>query len=339
MASFTDTLERNSLPRQPGKKAAGAAIAISMMLIILTSTALSHAAEAKQQSFPSAEAAVAAMNAALKSNNTEALMAIFGPDAEQWASSGDPVADQVDQERFLDHFTEKHLLKAEGADRMVLYVGKDEWPFPIPIVKTEGAWRFDTEEGATEILARRIGRNELSTIQVCLAYIDAQREYAEKDRNGNGLLEYAQRLTSEPGRKNGLYWETGEDEEQSPFGPLVAEAQESGYLAGEPGEKTNGQPRRPYHGYYYRILKAQGKDAPDGAYDYMAGDRMIGGFALVAYPAQYDSSGIMTFVTSHDGVVYQKDLGEDTDTIARAMTLFNPDSTWEAVKVTGTDTE
>lgn len=337
MTSFTGKFERHSLPCQPKKKAA-AVMAISMMLIILTSTALSLATEVKQQSFPTAEAAVAAMNAALKSNDTKALLAIFGSGSEQWASSGDPVADRVDRERFLDHFTEKHLLKAEGDARMVLYVGKDDWPFPIPIVKTDGAWRFDTEEGATEILARRIGRNELSTIQVCLAYIDAQREYAEKDRNGNGLLEYAQRLTSEPGTKNGLYWETGEDEEQSPFGPLVAEAQESGYLAGEPGEKSNGQPL-PYHGYYYRILKAQGKDAPGGAYNYMAGDRMIGGFALVAYPAQYDSSGIMTFVTNHDGVVYQKDLGEDTDAIARAMTLFNPDSTWEAVKVTGPDAE
>jgi hypothetical protein len=304
---------------------------ISMMVIISTSTALSPAAEVKQQRFPSAEAAVTAMASALRSDDTGALLAVFGPDGEELVSSGDPVADQAERDHFLAHYDGKNLLKADGADRMVLHVGNDEGPFPIPLIKEEDGWRFDTEEGATEILARRIGRNELNTIQVCLAYVDAQREYASKDRSGDGLLEYAQRFASDFGEKNGLYWEVGDGEEQSPLGPLVAEAQETGYMAGESGGKTDGRPL-PYHGYYYRILKAQGKDAPGGAYDYLAGDRMIGGFALVAYPAQYGSSGIMTFVTNHDGEVYQKDLGEDTEADGRAMTLFNPDGTWEAVK-------
>lgn len=327
MTSFTDTLERNT----------GGAIFVLMMFIVLTSSSFSSAAETKQQTFPSAEAAITALEAALKSHKSEALQAIFGPDIGQLASSGDPVADQVAQKDFREHFAEKHLLKAEGADRMILYIGNDDWPFAIPIDKTVDGWRFNTEEGAVELLARRIGRNELSSIQVCLAYVDAQKEYASEDRKGDGLREYAQRFTSAPGTKNGLYWETSDGEEQSPFGPLIAEAHDAGYLADEPGQKQNDDQPSPYHGYYYKILKAQGKNAPGGAYAYMVGDRMIGGFALVAYPAQYESSGIMTFVTNHDGVVYQKDLGEDTTTLARDMAFFDPDDTWEAVQDTGTE--
>ncbi len=330
MTSLTDTLEMT----------AGRAIFVLMVFTLLTSSSFSLTAETKQQTFPSAEAAVTALEAALKSHNPAMFRAIFGPEASQFTSSGDQAADEVAQKEFREHFAEKHLLKAEGVDRVILYIGNDEWPFAIPIDKTEDGWRFNTEEGAIELLARRIGRNELSSIQVCLAYVDAQREYASVDREGDGLMEYAQRLISAPGTKNGLYWETSAGDEQSPLGPLVAEAQESGYLADKkPGQnQDDGQPA-PYHGYYYKILRAQGKNAPGGAYDYMVRDRMIGGFALVAYPAQYESSGIMTFVTSHDGVVYQKDLGEDTTTLARDMTLFNPDDTWEVVKVEGTGAE
>lgn len=329
MTSLTDRLERT----------AGKAIFVLMVFTILTNSSISLAAETIQQTFPSAEAAVTALEAALKSHNPAMFRAIFGPEASQFTSSGDQAADQVAQKNFREHFAEKHLLKAEGADRMILYIGNDEWPFAIPIDKTEDGWRFNTEEGAIELLARRIGRNELSAIQVCLAYVDAQKEYASEDRKGDGLREYAQHLVSEPGTQNGLYWDSSAGEEQSPFGPLVAEAQESGYLADKPGQnQDDGQPA-PYHGYYYKILTAQGKNAPGGAYDYMVRDRMIGGFALVAYPAQYESSGIMTFVTSHDGVVYQKDLGEDTTTLARDMTFFNPDDTWEAVQVEATGNE
>ena len=178
-----------------------------------------------------------------------------------------------------------------------------------------------------EILARRIGRNELSVIQVCLAYVDAQREYVIKDRDTDSLLEYAQKFRSDPGKKNGLYWNVKEGEEQSPIGPLVAAAHEKGYTAKQSGGKPV-----PYHGYYYRILKAQGKNAPGGAYDYMVNGQMIGGFALVAYPARYASSGVMTFIVNHDGVVYEKDLSDNTENAVLAMKLFNPDGTWKKVE-------
>ena len=202
-------------------------------------------------------------------------------------------------------------------------MGKDDWPFPIPIAKKDSLWYFDTDEGRDEILARRIGSNELCAIQVCLVYVDAQREYAKKDWDNDGLLEYAQKFRSDAGKKNGLYWETGEGDEQSPLGPLFAAAQEEGYAL-----KQSDSGPSPYHGYYYRILTAQGKDAPGGAYNYVVKGNMLGGFAMMAYPAQYGASGIMTFVVNHDGIVYQKDLGEDTEKAAQAVRLFNPDSTW-----------
>jgi hypothetical protein len=205
-------------------------------------------------------------------------------------------------------------------------LGNEDWPFAVPIVKKEGLWYFDTKQGKEEILARRIGLNELSAIKACLAYVDAQREYALKDRDGDGLLEYAQKFRSDQGKKNGLYWEVKAGEGQSPLGPFFAAAQQKGYTG-----KAGGKPI-PYHGYYYRILNGQGKSAPGGAYDYMAKGNMIGGFALVAYPAKYASSGVMTFIVNHDGVVYQKDLGKNTEKAAQAMKLFNPDSTWKKVE-------
>lgn len=220
-------------------------------------------------------------------------------------------------------------MEGVGTDKTVLYVGKEDWPFPIPLVKKQGSWRFDTNEGRQELLARRIGRNELSVIQVCLTYVDAQREYALKDRDGDGLLAYAQKFASSPGKKDGLYWEAKEGDEQSPLGPLFAAAQKLGYTAKKPAGKP-----LPYHGYYYRILKAQGKNAPGGAYDYVVKGKMIGGFALVAYPAQYGSSGIMTFIVNHEGVVYQKNLGQDTEKTAQAMKLFDPDRTWKKAEKT-----
>ena len=196
-----------------------------------------------------------------------------------------------------------------------------------PYRKDGQKWRFDTKAGKQEILARRIGRNELSTIQTCLVYVDAQHEYARKDRDKNGLLEYAQKFRSSPGKEDGLYWDTREGEEESPLGPLVAEAVKEGY-GRKTGKQIAGQPT-PYHGYYYRILKAQGKSAPGGAYDYVVNGKMIGGFALVAYPAQYGNSGIMTFIVNQDGAVYQKNLGKNTAKIAQAMESFDPDKTWK----------
>ncbi len=326
MAAYADKMKRHLRALRASVNIM--AVTAGSLIILLAGAAL--AAEMKQPRFTTPERAVEALVSALKADNSEALATLLGPGSERLASSGDPVADEAERQRFLERYAEKRRLEAEGDDRVVLHVGEDDWPMAIPLVRVKGGWQFDAEAGAEEMLARRIGRNELDTIQTCLAYVDAQREYAAKDRDGDGLFEYAQRFASAPGRQNGLYWEAGEAEEQSPLGPFFAEAQEEGYFPRNPGSRTDAGPR-PYHGYYYRILMAQGEDAPGGAYDYRVGDRMIGGFALVAYPAEYGSSGIMTFLTNHDGRVYQKDLGGGTESLARAMTLFNPDDTWEAL--------
>jgi hypothetical protein len=194
-------------------------------------------------------------------------------------------------------------------------------------VKKGETWVFDTMAGKEELLNRRIGRNELNTIQTCLAYVDAQREYAMKDRDSDKVREYAQKFWSTPGKKDGLHWETKEGDRKSPFGSVAAEAVQAGYKPKKPGDKPS-----PYHGYYFKILKAQGKNAPGGAYDYVIRGKMIGGFALVAYPAEYGASGVMTFIVNHDGVVYQKDLGKETGKIAGAMTKYDPDQTWKKVE-------
>lgn len=280
-----------------------------------------------QKTFASPDEAVKAMMEALKAEDVKLLSDIFGPGSENLISSGDSVADKADRERFINLYGQKNKLEESSSSRAVLYIGNEDWPFPIPIVKKDGAWMFDTNEGREELIARRIGRNELSVIQVCLAYVDAQKEYAIRDRDGDGVPAYAQKFFSEPGKKDGLYWKAKEGNEQSPLGRLVAAAQETGYTSKKSGDKPV-----PYHGYYYRILKAQGKDAAGGAYDYMVKGKMIGGFALVAYPAHYGSSGIMTFIVNHSGEVYQKDLGENTEKAAQSMKLFNPDSTWKKVE-------
>jgi hypothetical protein len=282
----------------------------------------SRAETVKQRSFASPEEAVKVLVETLKSKDLKALETIFGPGSKDIVSSGDPVSDNERYDRFVKLYEEKNRLEEESTDKVVLDLGNEDWPFPIPIVKKNALWQFDAREGREEILARRIGENELSAIQVCLAYVDAQREYAIEDRNGDALPEYAQKFLSDPGKKNGLYWKVKEGEKPSPLGPLAAEANKQGYT------RKDGRPT-PYHGYYYRILKAQGKNASGGSYDYMVKGKMIGGFALVAYPAKYGSSGIMTFIVNHDGVVYQKDLGIKTRQTAQAMKLFNPDSTWK----------
>jgi hypothetical protein len=294
--------------------------------IVLLISGLSQAETVKQRTFASPEEAVKAFVDALKSNDVKAVEAILGPRSRDLVSSGDPVADQSVRERFVNLYEQKYRLEVTEA-KAVLNLGNDEWPFAIPIVKKGSLWYFDTKQGKEEILARRIGQNELSAIQACLAYVDAQREYGLKDRDGDALLEYGQKFRSDPGKRNGLHWEVKAGEGQSPLGPLFATAQEKGYS----GKAAGGKPV-PYHGYYYRILNGQGKNAPGGAYDYMVKGNMIGGFALVAYPAKYGSSGVMTFIVNHDGVVYQKDLGKSTEKNAVAMKLFNPDGTWNKVQ-------
>jgi len=213
----------------------------------------------------------------------------------------------------------------KGASVAVLDVGKDDWPLPIPLVKNAAGWHFDTAAGKREILARRIGRNEMAAIQAALAYVDAQRDYASKDR-GDGVLDYAQRFISTPGKHDGLYWETAQNEPASPLGPTFAAARAEGYGFG--GQQ---QSPRPYHGYYYRILTAQGPAAKGGAYSYLAGNHMIGGFALVAYPASYRVSGVTSFIVNQDGVIFQKDLGPNTADIASKMNEFNPGPGWTKV--------
>jgi hypothetical protein len=294
---------------------------VASALIALLFFGSAHAQAAKQRTFASPEEAVKAMIEALKSNDVKALEAIFGPGSKDLISSGDPVADKTLRERFVKDYEEKNRLE-QTEDKAVLSVGNDDWPSPIPIVKKDGQWRFDPKAGREEMLARRIGKNELSTMQVCLAYVDAQREYFRKDRDGDGILEYAQKFGSDKGKKNGLFWKVQEGEEQSPLGPLAAVAYKAGY-------RKKGENPEPFYGYYYRILTGQGKNSPGGAYDYMVKGNMIGGFALVAYPAKYGVSGVMTFIVNHDGVVFEKDLGENTEKTAQAMKLFDPDSTWK----------
>ncbi|KPJ99649.1 MAG: hypothetical protein AMJ60_04330 [Desulfobacterales bacterium SG8_35] len=280
----------------------------------------------KQQEFASPADAVQALVTALKTNNDKELLSVLGPEANELIYSGDDVADLAKRQKFLEFYEEQNHIAPDG-DRFVLVIGKNDWPFPIPLVKKADRWVFDSVSGKEEILDRRIGRNELNTIQVILAIVDAQREYAMKDRDGDSLLEYAQKFRSEPGKKNGLYWQTLEGEDSSPLGELVANARAEGYTS--EGGQNNPEP---YQGYYYRILTAQGQNAAGGSYDYVVDGKMIGGFAIVAYPAEYDNSGVMTFIVNHDGVVYQKDLGENTGELAKTMKLYDPDETWMPVQ-------
>lgn len=298
--------------------------AIVTFIIVLSVPLQGNAAQARQKTFASPEEAMKALVDALKADNMKELAAIFGPAGKEVLSSGDAIQDKAGRERFLEAYEVKSALVKDGDAKAILQIGTEEWPFPIPIVKKGKKWSFDTKRGKEEITNRRVGRNELGTIQGSLAYVDAQREYAAGGRNEEGLLEYAQKFVSTPGKKDGLYWEAKPGEEESPFGDLFARATQEGY------KKTSNKPV-PYHGYFFKILKAQGRNAPGGAYDYTVNGRMIGGFAMVAYPAQYRVSGVMTFVVNHDGVVYEKNLGKDTAKIAQAMKLFDPDTTWRKV--------
>jgi hypothetical protein len=301
----------------------------AMIIFALTLSQFSLAATpAKQKSFATPEEAVKSAVTAAKNNDDKELLAIFGAQAKDLLFSGDAVADKQRRERFLKSYDEKNTIATEGESRIIT-VGKDAWPFPIPLVKNAEGWKFDTEKGREEILNRRIGTNELNAIKVTLAFGDAQREYAMKDRDGDRLREYARRFRSEAGKKNGLYWEAKPGEEQSPLGPLVGRAQSAGYTAQGAGA---GQTAAPYHGYLYKILEGQGKNVVGGAFSYVVNGNMIGGFALVAYPAEYGNSGVMTFIMNHSGKVFQKDLGNNTPSVAKGMTVYNPDATWTEVK-------
>lgn len=302
-----------------------AAIAFAVLAAVPAQTASAPAATG----FATADEAVAALIAAITSNDTAALHRILGPGSENLINSGDQYADKSRREAFLDAYTEQHKLVPSGEDRMVLNVGKNDWPMPIPIVKQGTLWSFDTAAGAQEIIDRRIGRNELAAIRVALFYTDAQKDFFERAKQASGAGEYAQRLISTPDKHDGLYWPAAAGELESPLAPLINQAIEEGY----PGDIVAGKPI-PYQGYFFRILKAQGENAPGGAKDYIAGGKMTGGFALVAWPASYGVSGIMTLLVDQDDVVFQKDLGEHTAALAGAMTRFDPDISWARVDVT-----
>jgi hypothetical protein len=299
-----------------------------MFAILVTLCGPGHAnnREETQSMFPSPETAVQALVQAARQADDTGLLAILGPEGDDVIHSGDAVADRRGREKFLAAYDVAHALASQPDGSITLYIGTQQWPFPIPLVKQANAWRFDTSRGVDEILNRRIGRNEISAMLVCLAIVDAQREYATQDRDGDGLEAYAEKFISDPGKKNGLYWQTRPGEEPSPLGDLFLKASQEGYT----GKTATGNPE-PYHGYYYRLLKSQGEHAPGGAFDYMVQGKMLGGFAVLASPAEYGNSGVMTFMVNHDGIVYQKDLGPDTEQIARAISTFDPDTSWAKV--------
>jgi hypothetical protein len=296
-----------------------AMVAVSVAVVALILPVFAQ--EVKQKVFGTPEEAMKTLAEMGQANDMEGVMVILGPEGKDILSSGDEVADKADRERFLKRYQERvDLVRDRGQVSVIL--GNDHFPFAIPIVKKAEGWVFDTKAGREEVLNRRIGRNELNAIQVCEAYVEAQREYASTDREQDGIIQYAQKVMSDPYRRNGLYWEAGEGELPSPIGPFVAQATTKGYT------KKSDKPI-PYYGYYYKILKGQGMSAPGGAYKYVINGHMVAGFALVAWPAEYNVSGVMTFAVNQNGTVYQKDLGLKTEELAKAMTLYNPDRTWK----------
>jgi hypothetical protein len=309
---------------------AGRSSKVLLRLALTTSVLVlpGHLFAAGEQQFSSPEAAVDALKTAVAAKDTNALHAIFGHAAHALVAA-DVVEATNERELFVSRLEEKTALTRESDSKAVLHLGADGWPFPIPLLKQDGRWFFDTEAGKEEILNRRIGANELGAIDVCRTYVQAQREYASVDRNGDEVLAYSQRLRSTPGTHDGLYWPSKAGDEQSPLGPLVAQARVEGYrhktkiLAGE---------KMPYHGYYFKILTKQGKHAPGGKYGYLINGHMIGGFALVAWPAEWGNSGVMTFIVNQQGKVYQKNLGSKTSSIADGITSYDPDDTWTLVK-------
>ena len=294
-------------------------LAILALVLLACLPAGAQAQQKGQKTFASAQEAVDALVAAAKSSNDGALLAILGPDGKEIISSGDPVEDESNRTNFAKKYEEMHRLVAEPDGMTMLYIGAENWPWPVPLVNKNGSWYFGTEAGKQEILYRRVGRNEMAAIRVCQELVAAQNEYYAKQKN-----EYAQKFTSDEGQHNGLYWLGSGNELESPIGPLVANAGTGGGLA-----KNLNTPPAPFHGYLFRILTRQGKSAPGGAADYIVGGKMTGGFAFVAYPAEYRNSGVMTFIIGKDGVVYEKDLGKKTDSAAKSIKSYDPDSSWK----------
>ena len=296
------------------------------VLLSLLALPLCVAHAAGQKAFTSPEDAAKAIVAAARAGDRAALEAIFGPDSHDLFYSGDDVADLRGLTRFAEWADESTELSERADGSIEMSVGEEDWPLPMPLVKSSEGWVFDTAAGKDELINRRIGANELSAIDICRAYIDAQLRYASRDRDGDGVTEFAQKILSDDGKQNGLFWNASKHGgEQSPIGPFAATASGEGYKA------AAGKPM-PYHGYYFRILKKQGKHAPGGKRDYVADGNMTKGFAVLAYPAEYGVSGIMTFVINRNGILFQKDLGEKTEKLAAAIDAYDPDDTWSVVK-------
>jgi hypothetical protein len=280
-------------------------------------------AAATQRDFATPEEAAQALVQAAKAHDRTATLALLGKDAASWISSGDPAADRAAVARFVAAYDARHRVVRDDG-KATLTLGGDDFPFAFPIVRSGQRWHFDTVAGKTEMLARRIGENELSAIKVLQAIVDAQHDYASADRNGDGVLTYAQKFASSPGMHDGLYWPVEAGQAPSPLGELLARASREGFQA------SAGRPT-PYHGYYYRLLERQGRHAPGGALDYVVGGRAIGGFAVLAYPARYGNSGIMSFIVNQDGKIHQRDLGPDTQAKALQMQEYDPDPGWTPV--------
>jgi Protein of unknown function (DUF2950) len=286
--------------------------------VLISLLALSRATAGTQQHFPTPDAAAQALDAAVRdTKSTERLAAILGPDSDEIISSGDPVEDAAARKRYATAASEHTRIERLDDATAVVHVGHDDWPLPIPLVHDADGWRFDSAAGKQELLNRRIGRNELTAISVCRAYVAAQREYASRFHT------FAQTVASSPGKKDGLYWEAA-DQDVSPLGPLVASAAAEGYQ-----RRGSAEQPMPYHGYYFRILTAQGPHAPGGARTYVTDGRMTGGFALLAWPAHHGSSGVMTVLVGPQGVVFQKDLGDGTEQGAEAINVYDPDESWD----------
>ena len=296
---------------------------LALAFCLLASPAIA-ATSSGQQVFPSAAAAAKALVGAARIDDMTALSSILGGDAKEVLSSGDPVADNNARDNFVAKYDQMQRLGYDDRGRVILYLGADNWPFPIPLVKSGDGWIFDTEAGKRELLFRRVGRNELYTIDVLADLADAQEEYASEIRDNGSVKQFAQRIQSEPGKHDGLYWAVSSGEVESPIGPLIVDATAEGY-------KTGAAAAIPFHGYYYKILSRQGKTAPGGAKDYLVDGKMTEGFAFLAYPATYGASGVMTFMINQDGVIVQKDLGTNTAKVADGMTEYNPGKSWEEV--------
>jgi len=300
--------------------------ALQFVLVVLGVALIAGCARKVEQdnAFSTPDEAVTAFVTALEKYDMPRLKALLGPASEALLQSSDPVQDKGDREQFLSAYKAKHSLADDGADRKILVVGNEDWPMPIPIVKRDGKWVFDGEAGIDELIYRRVGANELGAIDTCRGLVAAQIEYASEGRDGDPPGIYALKLLSDEGLHNGLYWPTAEGEPPSPAGPFVAGAAGEGYRRGAGATE-------PYHGYYYRLLYAQGPNANGGAREYFKDGLLTEGFAIIAWPADYGASGVMTFIVNQDGVVFQKDLGEDTATAVQAIQAFDPDSSWVAI--------